>query len=304
MPTSELVDTMPHDLGPAFRALHRPGDPFILANAWDVGSARMLAALGAKAIGTSSAAHAFTLGRADMDVTRDEALAHAESLVAATALPVSGDFENGFGDAPETVAETVRLGAEVGLAGVSIEDVAPPDGAAYPFEEAVARIHAAVSAARGLPRDLVLCARADGVMTGAYDLDEGIRRLQAFEAVGADCLYLPMPPDVAGLARACASVSKPVNALAAGPFTRVSRQGFAEAGAARISLGSALARATHRVIHDAARAMFETGDFSALAASIPGADVDALLAEGQHRGSRARLPRACAPYGSAPRGAA
>ncbi len=116
---------MPHDAGPAFRALHRPGNPFILANAWDIGSARMLAALGAQAIGTSSAAHAFTLGRADMGVTRDEALAHAESLVAATDLPVSGDFENGFGDDPETVAETVRLSCEIGLAGLSIEDAMP-----------------------------------------------------------------------------------------------------------------------------------------------------------------------------------
>ena len=271
---------MHHDPGPAFRALHRPGNPFVLGNAWDVGSARMLAALGAEAIGTSSAAHAFTLGRADMGVTRDEALAHAEGLVAATVLPVSGDFENGFGDAPETVAETVRLGAEVGLAGLSIEDVSPPDSAAYPFDEAVARIRAAAAAARALPRDIVLCARADGVMTGAYDLDEGLRRLRAFEAAGADCLYLPMPPDMAGLARVCAYVSKPVNALAAGPFATVPRQDFARIGVARISLGSALARATHRVIHDAAKAMFKAGNFSPLAQSISGTAVDELLAKG------------------------
>ncbi len=274
---------MTHDPGPAFRALHRPGDPFILANAWDVGSARMLAALGAEAIGTSSAAHAFTLGRPDMGVTRDEALAHAESLVAATALPVSGDFENGYGDAPETVAETVRLSCEIGLAGLSIEDAMPPDAAAYPFDIAVERISAAVASARACPRDVVLCARADGVMNGAYDLSEGIRRLQAFEAAGADCLYLPLPPDMEGQARVCASVSRPVNALAAGRFTGVARMAFAQIGVARISLGSALARATHRVIYDAAKAMFETGDFSQLASPSGVPSIDALLEKGARR---------------------
>lgn len=273
---------MPHDPGPAFRALHVPGDPFVLANAWDLGSARMLAALGAQAIGTSSAAYAFTLGRPDMGrVTRDEALAHAEALVAATPLPVSGDFENGFGDAPDAVAETVRLSCEAGLAGLSIEDTAPPDGAAYPFDLAVERIRAAAAAARACPRDLVLVARADGVMTGVYDLEDGIRRLQAFEAAGADCLYLPMPPSMDDVARICASVTKPVNAIAAGPFTAATRADFARAGVARISLGSALARATHRLIRDAAEAMLGPGgDFSVLSRSIPGAEVDALLARG------------------------
>jgi len=133
-----------HDPGPAFRALHRPGAPFILANAWDGGSAAMLAALGADAIASTSAGHAFTLGKPDMGhVTRDEALAHAQDLVAATTLPVSGDFENGFGDAPETVAETVRLACEAGLAGISIEDTDLPDVArmiaSYPWTAFVPR---------------------------------------------------------------------------------------------------------------------------------------------------------------------
>ena len=263
-----------------FRGLHRVGEPFVLANAWDVGSARMLAALGAKAIATSSSAHAFTLGKPDMHVTRDEALAHAQDLVSATPLPVQGDFENGFGDAPETVADTIRLGAEIGLAGVCIEDVKPPDGAAYAFDEAVERIRAAVAAARVLPRDFVLTARADGVMTGAYDLDEGIRRLKAFENAGADCLYLPLPADMDGLARICREVSAPVNALAAGRFTNHSLAEFAAIGVARVSLGSALARATHRLIADAGRAMFEDGDFTALSHSIGGDEVDAMLARG------------------------
>ena len=271
---------MTDDPGAAFRALHRLGDPFVLANAWDVGSARMLAALGAKALATSSSAHAFTLGRTDMAVTRDEALAHAAELVAATPLPVQGDFENGFSDAPEGVAETVRLAAGIGLAGICIEDVRPPDGAAYERKPAVERICAAVAAARDLPHDFVLTARADGVMTGAYDMDEGIARLRAFEEAGADCLYLPLPPDMDALGRICAAVSAPVNALAAGPFTEHSLAEFAARGVARVSLGSALARVTHRVIAEAGRAMFGTGDFSPLSRSIGGDEVDAMLRKG------------------------
>ena len=272
---------MTHDPGPAFRALHVPGEPFILANAWDVGSARMLAALGARAIGTSSSAHAFTLGRADNGTTRDEALAHAADLVAATPLPVSGDFENGWADDPNGVAETVRLAEEAGLAGLSIEDV--PDatsGTAYDFDLAVERVRAAAAAARGLRRDVFFLARADGVMTGAYDMAEGIRRLRAFEEAGADGLYLPLPPDMDALAEVCRSVTRPVNALAAGSFANVSLAAFAALGVARVSLGSALARATHRLIADAGRAMFADGDFTPLAHSIGGTKVDAMLEKG------------------------
>jgi len=270
-----------HDPGPAFRGLHVPGAPFVLANPWDAGSARVLAALGAQAIGTSSAAHAFTLGLPDgARITRDDALQHASDLVAATRLPVSADLENGYGDSPDEVAETVRLACQAGVAGLSIEDILLPDSAAYPFDEAVERIRAAVAAARALPRDLVLFARADGVMTGAYDVDEGIRRLQAFEAAGADGLYLPMPPGMADLSRICASVTAPVNALAAGNFTHASLQDFAAAGVARVSLGSALASATHRTLVDAARALFDRGDFTPLGQVIEGDEVDDLLMRG------------------------
>lgn len=262
----------------SFRDLHQPGNPFILANAWDRGSAKMLAALGAQAIATSSAAHAFTLGRPDGGtITRDEALAHAQDLISAVDVPVSGDFENGFGDAPETCAETVRLSAEVGLAGICIEDTALPSDTAYPRDLAIERIRAAAAAARALPGDFVLCARADGVMTGAYDMDEAIARIQGYEAAGADCVYIPVPPDFAALQRICTSVSVPVNALVAGPMTLHSRAAFADAGVARLSLGSALARVTHRAIHDAARTMFDTGDFTPLGHSIPGAEIDKLL---------------------------
>ena len=261
-----------------FRDLHMPGNPFILANAWDIGSAKMLAALGAQAIGTSSAAHAFTLGRPDMGhVSRDEALTHAQSLVEAVNLPVSGDFENGFGEAPETCADTVRLSAEAGLCGISIEDTALPEATPYERSLAVERIRAAVSAARTLPKDFVLVARADGVMNGQYGLEEAIARIQAYEAAGADCVYIPLPPEFDDLKTICSAVSIPVNALVAGKFTAHKCAEFAAAGVARLSLGSALARATHRVIHDAARAMFAKGEFHALGAGISGDLVDQLL---------------------------
>ncbi|NND19833.1 MAG: isocitrate lyase/phosphoenolpyruvate mutase family protein [Silicimonas sp.] len=262
-----------------FRDLHKPGEPFILANAWDIGSAKMLAALGAPAIATSSAAHAFTLGRPDGGhVTRDEKLAHAEDLVASVNVPVSGDFENGFGHDPETMAETVRLSSEIGLAGISIEDAALPDDRAYPFDQAVERIRAAAAAARALPRDFILVARADGIMNGHYDIDEAIRRLRAFDEAGADCLYAPLPKTVDDLKRVIAATEKPVNVLVAGPvYSAIPKSDYAAMGAARLSLGSALARVTHRAIHDAACAMFGDGDFSPLSNAMAGGDVDRLL---------------------------
>ncbi len=266
----------------SFRALHAKGDPFILANAWDAGSAKMLEAMGAVAIGTSSAAHAFTLGLPDGGhVTRDQALAHATDLVAAVSVPISGDFENGFGHAPEDVAETVRLSGEVGLAGISIEDAALPDDRAYPFEEAVERIRAGAAAAQALPDDFVLVARADGVMNSHYNMDEALRRIKAFDAAGADCLYVPMPPSMDDVARVIGATEKPVNVLVAGPYAKVPRSQFADMGAARLSLGSALARATHRVIRDAGQAMLNEGDFSLLTKSISGDVVDAMLSEGK-----------------------
>ncbi len=253
-----------------------------MPNPWDAGSARMMAALGAEALATSSAAHAFTLGRPDMGrVSRDEALAHAEAMVAATPLPVSGDFENGFADAPEAVAETVRLAAEVGLSGCSIEDTRMVAGTpAYDFDLAVERIRAAVAAARDLGRPFVLCARADGVMNGVYDLAEGIRRLQAFEAAGADLLYLPVPPGPVELRQVLAAVSRPVNALAAGPLRTLTVAQLAAMGVRRISLGSQVARVTHAAIRDCMTAMIGPGSFTPLMIAASGDEIDALLRKG------------------------
>jgi 2-methylisocitrate lyase-like PEP mutase family enzyme len=264
------------DIGATFRDLHRPGDPFVLANAWDMGSAKMLKALGAKALATSSAAHAFTLGRPDGGISRDEALAHAQDL-AALGLPVSGDFENGFGEAPDTCAATVRLAFEAGLAGISIEDTALPGDGPYPFDLAVERIRAAVSAARALPKDFVLVARADGILRGSYDADEAIRRLRAFDAAGADCLYAPFPASMEDQRRIVACTAKPVNVLIAGPYAKKPRSVYTEMGAARLSLGSSLARITHRAILDAATAMFGDGDFGPLTNGVSGAEIDRLL---------------------------
>ena len=261
-----------------FRALHQPGNPFVMVNVWDRGSAIVMQSLGAKALATSSAAYAYTLGRPDGGtVDRDESLAHAQHIVSATSLPVQGDFENGFGDDPDTCAQTVRMAAEVGLAGICIEDTMFPSGDPYPFDLAVERMRAASAAARALPHDFIFTARADGLMTGAYDTDEGVRRIAAFADAGADCLYAPMPADMAALARITAATDKPVNALAAGPYTAQTLADFAAINVARMSIGSALARVTHRAIYDAGRAMIGDGHFDMLGNGISGDTIDALL---------------------------
>jgi len=263
-----------------FAEMHKTGC-FVMPNPWDAGTARLLAAHGAKALGTTSAGLAFTLGRTDMGtVTRDEALTHAQTILAATPLPVSGDFENGFGDRPDDVAETVRLAGEVGLSGCSIEDtVMEGTNPAYEFDLAVERIAAGVDAARRLSRPFVFCARADGVMNGHYDTDEAIRRLQAFENAGADLLYAPLPPSMEELSRIASSVSKPINALVAGPFTRYSLPDFAAIDVRRLSVGSALARATHAIVNQAARSL-ANGNFSDLQNGASGSEIDALLEKG------------------------
>ena len=264
-----------------FHDLHQKGC-FVMPNPWDTGSARLMAGLGAKALATSSAAHAFALGRVDGGtLSRDEALAHAEMIVQATNLPVNGDFENGFGDDPDTVAETIRLAAEVGLSGCSIEDTIPATATSYDFPHAVARIKAASAAARALKRPFILCARADGVMQGSYDLAEGIRRLQAFESAGADLLYIPIPPGAAELRHIIAAVHKPVNALAAGPLRHLSVPELAALGVRRISLGGQVMRMAQTAIVTSVRAMLTDGSFAPLLSGLPGSEIDDLL----HKGS-------------------
>src|SRR5437764_8114980 len=198
-----------------FRALHQGSGAFVIANAWDGGSARILAGLGFQALATSSGACAGTLGRRDGKVTRDEALAHARAIVEATDLPVSADLEKGFGDTPAAAAETIRLAAGVGLVGGSIED-ATGDKAKplYDLGHATERVAAAVQAARALPFPFTLTARAEGFLRGNTNLDDAIRRLQAYENAGADVLMAPGLPDLATVRAVCAAVSKPFNFMA------------------------------------------------------------------------------------------
>ncbi len=269
-----------HNPGPVFRALHKRGTPFVLANAWDIGSARMLAAMGAQAIGTSSAAFGFTLGKPDGTVTRDEAMAHAAAMVAATDLPVSADLENGYGEDPDTVAETVKLAFEAGLAGISIEDNPQGGGSSYDRALAVERIRAATAAARALPRDMVIVARADGVLNGTYDMDEALARTAGFEEAGADVLYVPGPPSFDDLQRIVESTELPVNALTIGTLASYTIEDFARIGVARISLGSGLARVTHRAIIDAMSEVFEDGSFSRLKKSVSGEEINKMLERG------------------------
>ena len=237
----------------AFVALHRRAGAFVIPNPWDAGSARILAALGFEALATTSLGMAFSFGRRDGAVNRDDVLAHCRVIVAATDLPVSADLENCFGDDPATVAETMRLAAATGLAGGSIEDATgDAQRPIYDFNLAVERVAAAVAAVRALPFPFTLTARAENFLRGRPDLDDTIRRLQAFEKAGADVLYAPLLPDIKAVKTVCAALSKPVNVLAGAP--QLSAAELKEAGVKRISLGGLLARAAlggfMRAVHE------------------------------------------------------
>ena len=202
-----------------FRRLHEGSEPFVVANAWDAGSACMLTQVGFAALATTSAGLAFALGRPDgaNRVSRDETLANARAIVAATHLPVSADLESGYGETAEELATTIRLAADAGLVGGSIEDATgDPDHPIHPFDSAVERVAAAAATARELPFAFTLTARAENYLYGRPDLDDTIRRLRAFEAVGADVLYAPSLPDQETIRTVCASVGRPVNVLARG----------------------------------------------------------------------------------------
>lgn len=260
-----------------FRALHRPGTPLVMPNPWDLGSARVLAALGAEALATTSSGHAFTLGRPDMGhVSRDEALEHAAAIAAAVTVPVNGDLENCYAREPERAAETVYLAAQAGLAGCSIEDTDLPGSGAYPFDLAVERVRAAVAAAG--EATIVLTARADGYLNKTYDADEAVRRCRAFAEAGAEVIYAPLAPMEAQ--EELCRIGTPVNLLAAGRFAERPVADYAAIGVARISIGGALARVTHKTIVEAGRAMLERGDFSPLTNSAGGAEIDPLLERG------------------------
>lgn len=253
-----------------FRDLHQRPGAFVIPNPWDVGSARILAGMGFEALATTSAGFAFSRGRADGEVSREEALAHCREIVAATPLPVSADLENGFGDRPEDVAETIRLARETGLAGASIEDfTGDPERPIFDFTLAVERITAAVEAARAITPDFVLTARAENFLFGQHDLDDTLRRLQAFEAAGADVLYAPGLKDIETIRTVCDAVSKPVNVVMGLPGATLSEDDLASAGVKRISVGSSLARLVYGDLIAAAEEIRERGTFT-FAEGAPG----------------------------------
>ncbi len=247
------------DKARVFRTLHQ-GLCFVMPNPWDAGSARVLAGLGFAALATSSGAAAGVLGRRDGEISRDEALAHARAIVGATDLPVAADLENGFGDDPDDVALTIRLAAEAGLVGGSIED-ARNDRRLYPLSQAVERVAAAVEAARALPFPFTLTARAENFLRGNPDLDDTLVRLQAYEQAGADVLFAPALPDLAAVRAVCAAVRKPVNFMVGIKGRSFSVAELQAAGVRRISLATSLYRAAMAGLLQAAVEIKEQGTF-------------------------------------------
>jgi 2-methylisocitrate lyase-like PEP mutase family enzyme len=265
-----------------FRALHAGPGAFVIPNPWDAGTARILAGLGFEALTTTSAGLAFALGRRDGAgvVTRDEALANAKAIADATDLPVAADLENGYGHTPAAAAETIRLAGEMaGLVGGSIED-ATGDALhpIYDFQHAVERVAAAVEAARSLPFPFVLVGRSENFLHGRPDLDDTIRRLQAFEAAGAVALYAPGLTKAEDIRTVCTSVSKPVNVVMGLKGASLSVAELAALGVRRISVGSALSRAAIGAFVQAAREIRERGTFAFAETAIPYADVNDLMA--------------------------
>lgn len=261
-----------------FKALHQGPRAFLIANAWDAGSARILAGLGFQALATSSGASAGVLGRRDGQVTREEALAHARAIVEATELPVSADLEKGFGDAPTAAAETIRLAGEVGLVGGSIEDATGDrDKPLYDAGHATERVAAAVQAARGLPFAFALTARTENFLRGNPSLDDTIRRLQAFEKAGADVLMAPGLPDLAAVRTVCSALSKPFNFMVGIRGKSFTVPELEAAGVRRISLATSLYKAAMTGLMTAAREVQDKGTFGYLDQALSTPDLNAFM---------------------------
>jgi 2-methylisocitrate lyase-like PEP mutase family enzyme len=267
-----------HDKALRFRALHQGPGAFVIPNPWDAGSARLLASLGFPALATSSGACAGVLGRRDGQVTRDEALAHARAIVDATELPVSADLEKCFADAPKEAAETIRLAAGVGLVGGSIEDATgDPNRPLYDLGHATERVAAAVEVARALAFPFTLTARTESFLRGNPNLDDVIKRLQAFEKAGADVLMAPGLPDLAAVRAVCAAVTRPVNFMAGIKGKSFTVTDLQAAGVRRVSLATSLYRAAMTGLLEAAREVKDKGTFGYLDRSLNTAELNALL---------------------------
>ncbi|MBB3391652.1 2-methylisocitrate lyase-like PEP mutase family enzyme [Rhizobium sp. BK275] len=268
------------------KALHQRDEAFVIPNPWDAGSARILTSLGFEALATTSAGYAFSKGKRDSfaSLQRGEILDNAAEIVGATDLPVSADLEDGFGAAPEICAETIRLACEVGLVGGSIEDASgEPARPIYDLSHSVERVQAAAEAARTLP--FLLTARAENFLWERPDLDDTIRRLQAFSAAGADVLYAPGLPDIDAIRTVCAAVDKPVNVVMGLKGPRYSVAELSAAGVRRVSVGGSFARAALGALLRAAEEVKSSGTFTYAADAIPAATLSQLMSQ-EKRGDR------------------
>lgn len=264
--------------GKAFRGLHERAGAFIIPNPWNAGTARLLAHLGFKALATTSMGYAFSMGKPDGAMGRDETLRHAAELVAATDLPVSADLENGFGDAPEAAAETIRLAAKAGLAGGSIEDATGrADQPIYELNHAVDRVRAAVEAARALPFPFTLTARAENYLHGRPNLKDTIQRLQAYQEAGADVLYAPGLATKDDIATVVRSVDRPVNVVMGLRGVQLSVAELSAIGVKRISVGSALARTALGAFLRGAQEMREQGTFTFANEAVKSQEISAIF---------------------------
>jgi len=287
MKSSGVVMTQA-EKGRVFRALHERNGAFIIPNPWDVGTARLLAHSGFEALATTSMGYAFSLGRKDNSLGRKETLAYASAIASATQLPVSADLENGFGDSPQVVAETIKLAAAAGVVGGSIEDATGrPDHPIYEIELATERVRAAVAAARALPFPFTLTARAENYWHGRPDLGDTIRRLQAYEKAGADVLYAPGLSTREDIAAVVSSVNRPVNVVMGLQGVQLSLSELSAMGVKRVSVGSALCRTALAAFLRAAREMREHGTFSFATEAVNPREISAIFDPYRHEYSAA-----------------
>ena len=268
--------------GLLFRALHERVGIFIMPNPWDAGTAKLFGSLGFEALATTSMGLASSLGRVDgiLAVSREELIANCREIASATDLPVTADLENGYADDPEEAAEIIRMAADAGIVGGSIEDSSgDPANPIYDFDLAVARVAAAVRVARSLPFPFTLTARAENYLQGRADLADTIKRLQAFAAAGADVLYAPGLRDLATIRQVVAAVPKPLNMVMSAGDPDITVQQLAEAGVKRISVGGVLLRVAYAAMRDAAVAMRDGGSFQWVREAMPGKDLKAIFSK-------------------------
>ncbi|MFM0736228.1 isocitrate lyase/phosphoenolpyruvate mutase family protein [Paraburkholderia xenovorans] len=271
-----------------FQSYHASSEAFIIPNPWDIGTARLLALAGFKALATSSAGYAFSRGLPDNSIGRAQMMVHLAEIAGASDLPVSADLENGFGDAPEDAAETIRQAAAAGVVGGSIEDATGrADAPIYPFEAAVERVRAAVEAARALPFPFTLTARAENYLNGRPDLDDTIRRLQAFQNAGADVLYAPGLKTRDEIAAVVSSLDRPVNVLMGLQGVVLSFDELQALGVRRVSVGGSLARAALGAFLRAAYEMRDHGTFEYTKEAASGNEINQLFASAEQKWGKA-----------------